>query len=170
MTSYTYSPYSSTGNGESAGGTPGTGLTAFSPDDPRIPRTVNVGRSPGELLKEGQHDPFVTSSNSKAGLGLSATASSFRPVGRVVTLSGPVIANIPTPLPGTAQHLNHLIANSAPPHAREVVEGVKYGTFTTDTGATRCIKVYSIYDKIVMPAVQASLDVSQFFVDTMPIC
>ena len=160
MASYNYSPYSSAGNDDSAGGTPDTRLTAFSPDDPRVPRAGLTGMSPRTLLKEGHHDPFVTASSSKTP-GLSATASAFRPVSKGGSATAAGVPSTSSPLPGTAQYLSQVIAESASPRNREVSEGVKFGTFTTDTGATRCIKVSGIYDKMVMPAVQATFDVSR---------
>ena len=162
MESYGYSPYSSTGNADSIGGTPDTRITAFSPEDPRVPRSASMAPAAGVFSKEGQHDPFVIVSNSKATTGLSATASAFRPVGRNISSgSASIDDNSSPPVPGTAQYLSKLIADSTPPRTKEASDGVKFGTFTTDTGASRCIKISGIYDKMVQPAVQASLDVSR---------
>jgi hypothetical protein len=160
------SPYSSTGHVESAGGTPDTRLTAFSPEDNRLTKHASIYKSAGTPLKEGQHDPFVTTSaQPKAEQKLSATASSFRPlVVRDAPPIGTAGINGSSAIPGTAQYLNQIIAESTPPpRAPEPIEALKFGTFTTDTGASRSIKISGIYGKLVMPAVQASLEVSHSY-------
>ncbi len=156
---YHASPHSSSGRDESAGGTPDTKFTAFSPDDPRAPKPSSV-KSAGTPLETSHNDPFVSDATKpKVEQKLSATASAFQPFGLRVSsvIPSPVVAYGSAPLLNTAQYLNNIIAEASPRRA----EITQFGTFTTDTGATRNIKVSGIYGgEEVLPALKATLDVS----------
>jgi hypothetical protein len=163
---YLESPYSSYGNGGSTDGTPSTNFTAYSPDDVRLSRPSPILKSAGPPLKEGQHDPFVIALP-KADLKLSATALSFQPnlvpSKTPLSLVTPRDASESVPIPGSAQYLSKQIAeHTPPPRAPESIEVQRHGTFTTDTGTSRSIKVSGTYGSLVMPAVQASLEVSSY--------
>jgi hypothetical protein len=157
---YHASPHSSSGRDESPGGTPDTKFTAFSPDDARALKPSNV-KSAGTPLKASHNDPFVSDTTKpKVEQKLSATASAFQPFGLRVSsiIPSPAVAHGLAPLPNTTQYLNNIIAEASPPRA----EVTQFGTFTTDTGATRNIKVSGIYGgEEVLPEVKATLDVSQ---------
>jgi hypothetical protein len=166
MTKHKASPYSSQG-GASAEGTPDTGLTAFSPEDSKNIISYPIAKSAATPLKS-VHDPFVsTSTKPKAEQKLSATAASFRPFGlnygslsstKSMTLTA---SRLSGPIPGTAQHLQQIIAaEENSPRRRAQTEITKSGTFTTDTRAGRHIKISSIFLTDVSQVVQASMDVS----------
>ena len=156
------SPYSSSGNADSVSGTPDTRLSGFSPDDIRIARSSGAIKPLATPQNEGQHDPFV--SNQNLDQKLSATALPFQPTlipGRAAMPASSAANSSAPPLPGSAQFLCQQIAeDTPPPRAPDPIEILKFGVFTTDTGASRSIKVSGIYGSHVMPAVQASLDVS----------
>jgi len=65
------------------------------------------------------------------------------------------------PIPGTAQHLNAIIAAEESPS--KPVEITHFGIFTTDTDATRNIKVSSLQDLNISAMIHASLSVSHLF-------
>jgi hypothetical protein len=89
---------------------------------------------------------------------LSATASAFQPYGfRVASINT-------APIPGTAQHLNAIIAAATSPS--KPTEIVRFGMFTTDTLTTRNIKVSSLKDLNISAMIHTSLDVSQLLTDS----
>ncbi|ESZ99458.1 hypothetical protein SBOR_0220 [Sclerotinia borealis F-4128] len=153
--SYGQSPPSPLSNGafESIQGTPNTALTAISPEDGRALKATVESRPSSVQSAANQHDPFVTAGTAGRGSAqLSATASTFQPlhlyrpaVGTPVT--GNLIANgsgSVTLIPGTIQYLDNVVASQSPVRDSEITN---YGKFSTDTGATRCIKVTDIYQK-----------------------
>ncbi|KAF5879639.1 putative rna recognition domain-containing protein 2 protein [Botrytis fragariae] len=155
--SYGQSPPSPVSNGafESIQGTPNTAITAISPEDARVPKqSATDSRASSVTTTVNQHDPFVTTgtTTSRASAQLSATASAFQPlhlygpaVGAPIT--GNLIANgsgSTTLIPGTIQYLDNVVASQSPVRESEVTS---YGKFSTDTGATRCIRVTDIYQK-----------------------
>ena len=126
------SPRSSPGAGESIEGTPDTTLTAFSPEDVR--RASTASSTSGVTLGASREDPFVTSQTRTT---LSAKASSFTPASTAVVKDiAPAYITVNPP------------------------SSTQFGTFTTDTGASRCLKVTSIYDADVLRLVNATLEVS----------
>jgi hypothetical protein len=86
---------------------------------------------------------------------LSATASAFQPYGIRVTPMNTA------PIPGTAQHLNAIIAAEESPS--KPAEITHFGIFTTDTDATRNIKVSSLQDLNISAMIHTSLNVSYLF-------
>ncbi|TGO69124.1 hypothetical protein BOTNAR_0015g00400 [Botryotinia narcissicola] len=167
--SYGQSPPSPVSNGafESIQGTPNTAITAISPEDARVPKqSATDSRASSVTTAANQHDPFVTTgtTTSRASAQLSATASAFQPlhlygpaVGAPIT--GNLIANgsgSTTLIPGTIQYLDNVVASQSPVRESEVTS---YGKFSTDTGATRCIRVTDIYQKVnVNSCVQYSFE------------
>ncbi|PQE16546.1 meiosis mei2 protein [Rutstroemia sp. NJR-2017a BBW] len=133
---YGQSPPSSTGAVESVQGTPNTALTAFSPEDVRPAKSAD-SRPSSAPLSTNQQDPFVSAGpRSKADQKLSATASAFQPFSYSV---GPSSTTQTSQVPAVAYGST---ANLVP-----------------DTGATRCIKVTSIYhDTDVSSCVSLSLE------------
>lgn len=151
------SPYSSSDHGYSAEGTPDTSLTAFSPEEVRPSRPSNASSTGAVTLGAGQHDPFVTSAQPTA-RSLSATASTFRPLAlgmEAKSSSAPqdILASsaIQAVQPECGNHLNSVYGSIASP--------TQFGTFSTDTGARRNLKISSIYDAEVKPLVDASMEV-----------
>ncbi|KAF4629910.1 hypothetical protein G7Y89_g8229 [Cudoniella acicularis] len=135
---FSVSPHSSSGSAQSLGGTPESKITAFSPDDCRSvnakPMGIKTSNSP---QKASQHDPFVTSA--KPNVKLSATASSFQPFGfrNASTGPSPPILQASTLPPEAAEFFkNEILA---------VSETTQIGTFTADTGASRYLKISSLY-------------------------
>ncbi|KAA8572925.1 hypothetical protein EYC84_003476 [Monilinia fructicola] len=168
--SYGQSPPSPVSNGafESIQGTPNTALTAISPEDGRVPKSTTAESRPSSVAQTSanQHDPFVTSSTtSRASAQLSATASAFQPLqlyGPAVgtPAAGNLIANgsgVATLIPGTVQYLDNVVASQSPARDTEITS---YGKFSTDTSATRCIRVTDIYQKVdsVLNCVQFSFE------------
>ncbi|KAI9646936.1 hypothetical protein NHQ30_004936 [Ciborinia camelliae] len=168
--SYGQSPPSPISNGafESIQGTPNTALTAISPEDARAPKPSTTETRTASITQSAaanQHDPFVTTSTtSRASAQLSATASAFQPLqlyGPAVgaQVAGNVVANgsgSVTLIPGTIQYLDNVVASQSPVRDSEITN---YGKFSTDTGATRCIKVTDIYQKVdVFDCVQFSFE------------
>jgi hypothetical protein len=89
---------------------------------------------------------------------LSATASAFQPYGlRVAPMNT-------APIPGTTQHLNAIIAAEASPS--KPAEITHFGIFTTDTDATRNIRVSSLQDLNISAMIHTSLDVSHLYTDS----
>jgi hypothetical protein len=160
---YSQSPHSSSGAADSGEGTPDTRLTSFSPEDARLVKPSNT-KSTGTPLKASQQDPFVTTSSKPKGeQKLSATASAFQPFGLRVSSSSsaPVTTHGSAPVPGTIQYLDGVIAAQlSPSSGTQHPELTQQGTFSTDTGATRCIKIANIYDGDVFHLVEASMNVS----------
>jgi len=122
------------------------------------------------------HDPFVGSNKSKGEGKLSATASSFQPFGvgynftplspKLLPLKGIKLPKGVAPMPGTAEHVESIIAAaeksprrgaSAPSSAPLVTKG---GFFSTESVTNRHIKVTGIYIDDVDVRVQQSLEVS----------
>ncbi|KAH7321874.1 RNA recognition motif 2-domain-containing protein [Rhexocercosporidium sp. MPI-PUGE-AT-0058] len=149
MSRYTNSPSSSLRD-ESIQNTPYTQLTAFSPEDARVPPSTHTRSAMGP---PGSHsDPFVTSAKSKADQKLSATASAFKPFG----LRGSSMATAPSgsgPIPGTTQYLDAVIEKASPPRTDSEMS---FGVFTTSTMMSRNIKVSSIMKNDVMPLIEAT--------------
>ncbi|KAG4429448.1 hypothetical protein IFR05_015070 [Cadophora sp. M221] len=149
MSRYTNSPGSSLRD-ESVQNTPYTTLTAFSPEDARVPQSSTTRSAMGP---PGTHnDPFVTSAKSKAEQKLSATASSFKPFG----LRGSSMATSSSssgPIPGTTQYLDAVIEKASP--SRTDAE-MSFGVFTTSTMMSRNIKVSSIMKNDVMPLIETT--------------
>ncbi|KAM3073805.1 hypothetical protein ACMFMG_008430 [Clarireedia jacksonii] len=163
---YGHSPPSSHGAVESVQGTPNTALTAFSPEDVRPPKPAD-SRPSSAPLSSNHQDPFVTAGpRSKADQKLSATASAFQPFSYSVgpssttqTAQIPAVAYGSTTnlVPGTVQYLDNVVASHSSPV--RVPEVTSYGRFSTDTGATRYIKVTSIYhDTDVSSSVSLSFE------------
>jgi hypothetical protein len=161
------SPNSSSDSNEEFQATPDTRLTAFSPDDrsrrvaqmsdsidpaDTMPKTfgANVGGAP---LTAGHHDPFVTTNAKNKEVKLSATASAFEPFG---IQAGPSNAatrvRSSSSTPGTLEYLQKETLNAG--------EVNQFGTFTTDTGASRCMKATSLYGLNAQKLVETSLAVS----------
>ncbi|RAL60197.1 hypothetical protein DID88_000818 [Monilinia fructigena] len=168
--SYGQSPPSPVSNGafESIQGTPNTALTAISPEDGRVPKSTTTESRPSSVAQNSanQHDPFVTSSTtSRASAQLSATASAFQPLQLYgpaggTPAAGNLIANgsgVATLIPGTVQYLDNVVASQSPARDTEITS---YGKFSTDTSATRCIRVTDIYQKVdsVFDCVQFSFE------------
>jgi hypothetical protein len=68
------------------------------------------------------------------------------------------------PIPGTAQHLNAIIAAATSPSKPNEI--THFGIFTIDSSATRNIKVSSLKDLNISAMIHTSLDVSQLFTDS----
>jgi hypothetical protein len=179
MTSmYGHSPHSSSGIFGSTEGTPDTRLTAFSPDDAR-PLKASNDVSGGTQSGTTQQDPFVTTTTKGKEQKLSATASAFQPFNIPVATTTPAIElefTATAALPAQVEKLNHLIDQfklaQGPKYGNvtlpAVIQGAQqgdtnqHGTFSTDTGATRCVQVTSIYP------VDAS--VHQLVVNSLEVC
>jgi len=102
-------------------------------------------------VREGHDDPFVndeSKSKSKGEAKLSATASDFKPF---ALRAAPKVSS-PSADDKALKYLQKEIEASKIAH---------FGTFTTDTGATRCIKVSSVYGEDTLGLVNASLEVSK---------
>jgi hypothetical protein len=141
-------------------GTPDTRLTAFSPEDGRVPK--NVGTATATPQKPGnQHDPFVSATKPKLEQKLSATASSFKPYTLRTNISG-IEAQVThhEPIPGSAAHLANIIATAT---ASEPIEPeiTSSGVFTTSTMKTRNLRIWSStqLNRDVMPVIETSLKV-----------
>ncbi|KAG0648563.1 Meiosis mei2 [Hyphodiscus hymeniophilus] len=156
---YDHSPHSSSGVAGSSEGTPDTRFTAFSPEDTRPikPSTQN-----GTPQRANQQDPFIsTSAEPKAEQKLSATASDFKPyssnLGHTQNLDYVSAYNTysaTAALPQAAENLRILIGQmpgrgntgqAGPAKAAAQVTTNQFGTFSTDTSATRCFQITSIY-------------------------
>lgn len=141
-----YSPYKSAAGIECTEETLNTGDSGSSP---------NI--SPGHSSKGSQHDPFVTKE-----LKLSATASSFNPTeDKILVLNKPATNGSPTARADLNDYLKQQADAKSFPAPDSDIRETKYGTFTTDTAASRSIKVSEIYPgKAIEPAVMGSLEVS----------
>jgi hypothetical protein len=154
---YSGSPHSSSGSNDSFDATPESKLTAFSPEDRKTTAKSFGPDTGGVLLTAGHHDPFVTPNAKNKEVKLSATASTFQPFGIIpgptipTTTSSTRVRSSPT-TPSEFEYLQNAALN-----AGDVGE---FGTFTTDTGASRCMKVTSIYGANALKLVEESLDVS----------
>ena len=148
-----HSPISSYGGAESNEGTPDTTLTAFSPEEVRTSR-IPPNQSDRLLSVATQHDPFVSTSARP----LSATASTFQPLG---FRAGPPSSSL-----GSAADRHDVQYMVQPAHQMSPggTNITQFGTFTTDTSATRCMKVKAIYDYGMdpLPFVNATLQVRAF--------
>lgn len=144
------------------GGTPSTRITSFSPEDCRD-KSFNLVKSTTSNLG---HDPFVGPSfKPKPEAKLSATATSFEPYG--LGFSSHPSAKLMTsmaPIPGTAQYLKSIIAAEEKSPNRQQVsstsEVTKMGYFTTETLASRHLKVASFFKEDIRSQVQQSIEVS----------
>jgi hypothetical protein len=152
------SPRSSSGRADSADGTPDTSLTAFSPEEVRTSRASITSSIGGVSLSTCQHDPFITTAHQSA-RPLSATASTFHPVFRSDQLSShiPAVSGAIAAKPGNSSDtaLTRLSMTNSGSKGNSTQEG----SFSTDTGATRCFKVSAIYDVDVRPLADATLQV-----------
>lgn len=157
MSRYTNSPNSSLRD-ESVQNTPYTTLTAFSPEDVRVPQSSTSRSGMGPPATHS--DPFVTSAKSKAEQQkLSATASTFQPFG----MRGSSKATAPSgpgPIPGTTQYLDAVIEKANSPNRGDWE--MSFGVFTTSTMMSRNIKVSSVMKNEVMPLIEASWKVTYF--------
>jgi hypothetical protein len=133
---------SSSGVVGSAGGTPLTSLTAFSPEDGRASKPATVHLS-GPLSGSSQQDPFVSSVTQPRGR-LSAKASSFEPS---FEMRGAAISN---PIePPQKLHVSNRPGDfedfvGGPQSASRASNGQvagNFGVFTTDCHSSRVIKV-----------------------------
>ena len=150
---YSGSPQSSSDSNEAFDGTPESKLTAFSPEDRAVaakPFGVTIG---GASLAAGPHDPFITPDTKGRDVKLSATASTFQPfainAGPSPTYSSSTRVRSSSETPGTLEFLQKETLDAAEPD--------RFGTFTTDTGATRCMKVTSLYGANAQQLVESSL-------------
>lgn len=146
MASYIETPYqpspSSSGVVGSAGGTPLTSLTSFTPEDDRASKPAAAHLS-GPSSGSGQHDPFVSSATQPSGR-LSAKASAFEPsfgmrgaaVSNLIELSQRGQVSIrPRDLEGFVAGPQS--ANRAP---NDQGAG-NFGVFTADSRSSRVIKI-----------------------------
>ncbi|KAG9231638.1 RNA recognition motif 2-domain-containing protein [Amylocarpus encephaloides] len=143
------SPHSSSGSNSSFDATPESKLTVFSPED----QAKSLGSKIRSNATTNDHqDPFVTSKAKE--VKLSATASAFQPFGI---------------RPASNAYVSSTVCNSSSPLSSSNFESNKnnmmssaemdqFGTFTTDTGASRCMKVVSIYGAQAEELVKASLE------------
>jgi hypothetical protein len=112
-------------------------LTAFSPEDARPSRIPGTSPSGGTSLGAVQHDPFITTAQQSTRT-LSATATSFHPL----ALGGSSSSIAPSVI--------------TPP---SIGNATQFGAFSTDTTASRCLKIFGIYDVEVLALVNASIKV-----------
>jgi hypothetical protein len=136
------SPHSSNGGEGSTQHTPDTTITAFSPEDVRPTRFSHASSGGGVAIDSASNDPFISSTvgGKLKHTILSAKASEFAPASsRAQQMS---IAPVSS-------------ASTAPTKSSTCSLGV----FTTDTGASRNIKIKSIYNDDVEAAVDTSLQV-----------
>ena len=162
---YGHSPHSSSDVAGSSEGTPDTRFTAFSPEDARPIKATEHTATPQR--EATQQDPFITTSTkTKVEQKLSATASDFEPysqnVGSAKTSNYAALydgnGTAAAALPKVAENLRNLIdqmpgykllGNSAHQQgsAKVASQGTvtQFGIFSTDTSATRCFQVTSIY-------------------------
>jgi hypothetical protein len=155
------SPHSSAG---SATGTPETQLTAFSPFSPEnqlnksISERIGVAFSASPVVPSGlranimdslDKDPFVT--QGKGEQKLSPTASAFQPFALRTgegTSYSPMVVQSPgsTATIRSAKMPREKLTNTDPasPTSSQASGITQQGTFSTDTGATRALKVSGI--------------------------
>ena len=153
---YSGSQHSSSGSNDSFDATPESKLTAFSPEDRKMTAKSYGPDLGGALLTAGSHDPFVTTHGKNKEVKLSATASTFQPFGNI---SGPNASSASHDhVPRSSSTTNTLgYKQSEALNAGDVGE---FGMFTTETGASRCMKVTSIYGANARNLVEESLAVS----------
>jgi hypothetical protein len=155
------SPHSSAG---SATGTPETRLTAFSPFSPEnqlgksITERIGVAFSGSQTVPSGlrantmdspDKDPFV--SQGKGEQKLSPTASAFQPFA-LRTSEGASYTPMVVQSPGSTAIIRgtkisrEKLANTEPasPASSQASGITQQGTFSTDTGATRALKISGI--------------------------
>lgn len=163
------SPASSCGVGgvvDSAGGTPYTSLTAFSPED------VKAMKSPGANLGSkttgsSPQDPFV-SSGAHSGGRLSAKASAFQPSFETRPPAAPapskaIESSRKMQGPNTSDHSEKLGSAQSPGGGLDTANPAQFGAFTTDSNISRVIKVTG--KNVVatfLPFVEAAKKVSLF--------
>ncbi|CAG8971934.1 hypothetical protein HYALB_00003269 [Hymenoscyphus albidus] len=144
------SPRSSASSNRSYEATPESKLTAFSPEDrvtlSKLKSTTSKASS--TPLKAGHHDPFVTAKPK-----LSATAMAFQPF--AVPSGQPAASS--SAARGSSSSMSPIHADYSQKQNLNVGENDHYGTFTTNTGASRCMKISSIYGADVENLVAASL-------------
>lgn len=143
MAPMTESPHSSVG---SYIATPDTRMTAFSPDDVRVPKNspavLTTPQKPGT-----EQDPFISAKKSK---GLSAGAHPFAPQ--------------KSPMPGSLEHVLSAIATAAAPGAGYVEQEISYfGTFTINSLKTRNLRIASLSERTPLQVIEDVLNVSQAF-------
>ena len=177
---YGHSPHSSSGAAGSSEGTPDTRFTAFSPEDAHPVKSTGQNSTPQRAT---QHDPFIsTSTRNKAEQKLSATASDFKPYSQNVGSNKPSnyaarycgTYSATDALPKAAENLRNLIdqmptygcqgSNAHQSRSTKAASQsgiMQIGTFSTDTSATRCLQVTSVYKNhaSVHQTVLASLEV-----------
>lgn len=133
-------------------------MAAFSPEESRPPRLSNTSSTGTASLGVGQHgDPFVNSVEPMART-LSATANSFCPLGLAAESAS---CSLPqgTSTSDAARFFQDDGSSYLSP-VGGISQGVtQFGTFSTDTGARRNLKVSSIYEAEVKPLVNASVEV-----------
>jgi hypothetical protein len=148
------SHHSSADSNEDLQASPETRLSAFSIDRNVAANSFasNVGGAP---LAANHNDPFVTTNEKHKEVKLSATASAFQPFGiHTGANNSNTRVRSSSTTPGTLEYLQKETLNAG--------EVDRFGTFTTDTGATRCMKVTSLYGMNAQKLVEASLAVSIF--------
>jgi hypothetical protein len=150
------SPHSSFDSNDGFDTTPESKLTAFSPEDRCVTGNSFGAKAGGAPLTAGYHDPFVTTNAKNKEVKLSATASTFQPfginAGSSASASSATRVRSSSTTPGTLEYLQKETLNAG--------DVDRFGTFTTDTGASRCMKVTSLYGANAQKLVEASLAVS----------
>jgi hypothetical protein len=141
------SPASSSGVGgivDSAGGTPYSSLTAFSPEDIGAMKSpsANLGSIP---TGSSPHDPFVSSGTQSVGR-LSAKASAFQPSFEIrppVTPAASKAIQSSRKMQGsnTPDLSEKFSSAESPGGGLEKANPTQFGTFTTDSNISRVIKV-----------------------------
>jgi hypothetical protein len=169
MQHYKQSLYSVYSGEDSMEGTPETKSIPFSSEDTRC-ESLTMAKSTAALM-DNVHDPFVgTSTKPKSEAKLSATASSFEPFGLGLGFGSLASTKLMTsmalksaaPLPGTAQHLEYIIAaeeNSPLRRAPPAPQATKVGFFTTEVLASRHVKITGIFLDDIRDRVQESINV-----------
>ncbi|KAH8821590.1 RNA recognition motif 2-domain-containing protein [Xylogone sp. PMI_703] len=157
------SPNSFFVSGESTDGTPDTKLTSFSPEGSKAGKPQGHYNARASCASDN-NDPFISNTPVPAnGQKLSANASAFLPYGCKLGS----VANTPCATAGSGTTLsiadmNHLLEDG--PAASAVNTGFipqaipdSFGTFSMDGGATRCLKVTSIYNNDLPAMIEATL-------------
>lgn len=129
---------------DSAGGTPYTSLTAFSPEDNRAMKASSTVLGTQTNASSPQ-DPFV-SSGSHATVKLSAEASAFQPS---FDMRSPIIPALPNSIDSSEKkhaarafdHIEKLGGSDSTPYGPDHVNLTHFGTFTTDSNTSRILKV-----------------------------
>lgn len=160
------SPHSSTGQQDSIEGTPDTSLTAFSPEEVRSSRPSHVSSIGDTTIGTAHHDPFVTAAVEPRTL--SATASSFQPgvdLNSTKSSTAPAPTPVKTTIANQPAHGGGSYLGSVSPGAQ--IGPSQFGTFSTETGASRYLKISGIYDAEFKPLVEASLQVRFSFLHSL---